>query len=62
MSMRVSVILNRPPEEVFLKTAPHTVDDASVVIGKEGFPVLIVLNDPRILFFDKLYPVYQVNL
>ena len=56
------MILNRPPEEVFLKTAPQTVDDASVVIVKEGFPVLIVLNDPRILFFDKLYPVYQVNL
>ena len=34
--MRVSVILNWPPVEVFLKTAPQPVVDASVMIVNEG--------------------------
>ena len=45
-------MLNWPPVEVFLKTAPQPVVDASVV-GNEGFPILIVLNDPRILVFHQ---------
>ena len=47
-------MLNWPPVEVFLKTAPQPVVDASVVIVNEGFPILIVLNDPRILFFHQI--------
>ena len=54
MCMKVSVILNWPPVEVFLKTAPQLVVDASVVIVNEGFPILIVLNDPRILLFHQI--------
>ena len=45
------MILNWPLVEVFLKTAPQSVLDASEVIVNKGFPILIVLNDPRILFF-----------
>ena len=52
--MRFSVILNWPPVEVFLKTAPQPVVYAPVVIVKEGFPILIVLKDPRILFFYQI--------
>ena len=52
--MRFSVILNWPPVEVFLKTAPQAVVDALVVIVKERFPILIVLNNPRILFFQQI--------
>ena len=37
--------------EVFLKTAPQPIADASVVIVNEGFPILIVLNEHGILFF-----------
>ena len=51
MCMRVSVILNWAPVEVFLKKAPQLVVDASMVFVNEGFPILIVLNNPRILFF-----------
>ena len=40
------MILNRPPVEVFLKTALQRVVDAPVVIVQEGFPILIVLNNP----------------
>ena len=42
MSMRVSVILNWPPVEAFLKTSPQPVVDASVVIVNEGFPILSI--------------------
>ena len=48
------MILNWPTVEVFLKTAPQPVVDASVVIVNEGFPILIVLNDSRILFFHQI--------
>ena len=48
------MILNWPPVEVFLKTAPQPVVDASVGIVNEGFPILTVLNDPRILFFHQI--------
>ena len=48
------MILNWPPVEVFLKTAPQAVVDALVVIVKERFPILIVLNNPRILFFQQI--------
>ena len=47
------MILNWPPVEVFFKTAPQSVVDASVVIVIEGFPILVVLNDPRRLFFHQ---------
>ena len=48
------MILNWPPVQAFLKTAPQSVVDASVVIVNDEFPILIVLNDPRILFFQKI--------
>ena len=54
MCMRVSVILNWPLVKVFSKAAPQPVVDASVVIVNERFPILIVLNDPRILFFHQI--------
>ena len=54
MCMSVSVILHWPPVEVFSKTAPYPVPDASVLIVNEGFPILIVLNDPKTLFFHQI--------
>ena len=54
MCMSVSVILHWPPVEVFLKTAPEPIADTSVVIFNEGFPILIVLNDPKTLFFHQI--------
>ena len=50
MCMRVSLILNLPPVEVFLKTAHQSVVDASVLVVNERFSILIVFNDRRILF------------
>ena len=49
-----TVILNWPPREVLLKAAPQTIVNASVVIVNEGFSILIVLNDSRILFFHQI--------
>ena len=51
MCMRVSVTLNWPPVKVFLKTVPQLVPDTSVAIVNEVFSILIIFNDPRILFF-----------
>ena len=50
MCMRISLILNLPPVEVFLKTAHQSVVDASVLVVNERFSILIVFNDRRILF------------
>ena len=55
MCMRVSVMLNWSLLWVFLKTAPKPIVDASVVIVNKGFSILIVLNDPIILFFHQIY-------
>ena len=61
MSMRVSLILlDWAPEEVFLKTAPEPVVDASVVIINEGFYSIELTLE--YCFSTKLYPVYHVNL
>ena len=44
MCMRVSVILNSPLVEVFLKIGPQLAVDALVVIVNEGFPILILYS------------------
>ena len=54
MCMMISVILNWPPVEILLKAAPQLIADASLVIVNEGFPILTVLNDPRILVFYQI--------
>ena len=41
MCMRVSLLVNWSPVELLLKTVPHPVVNASVVIVNEGFPVSI---------------------